>query len=182
MSYYVDYNGGTFYCHHHNFGVVVPPGAVSQGDYVEIQVTANHFGPYEIPNKFYPISSFFWLSANYTFKFPVYIIMNHYAKIRSLEDINHLYVLQTSACDSTVDGKPLLMSAVPDGAYFDFEISYCVVETNHFCSFCQVKNDTNIPEYLVASFCTYEDIAEVCFCPPSSECKKVTNKLHKKLD
>ena len=175
MSYYVDCDGGTFYCHHHNFGVVVPPGAVSQGDYVEIQVTASYFGPYELPNGFYPISSFFWLSANYTFKIPVYIIMNHYAKIRSLEDIDHLYVLRTNACDSTVDGKKLLMSVVPNGVYFDYETSYCMVATNHFCSFCQVKNDLRIPEYLVASFSTYEDIAEVCFCPPSSECMKVTS-------
>ena len=66
------------------------------------------------------------------------------------------------------------MSVVPNGVYFDYEISYCVVATNHFCSFCQVKNHIRIPEYLVASFCAYEDIAGV-LCPPSSECRKVTS-------
>ena len=176
MSYYVDYKGGIFHYQYHNIVVVVPPDSVLRRDCVEIQVTASHSGPFEISNGFYPISSYFWLSANYTFKVPVYIIMNHYAKIRSLEDIDHLYVLQTSACDSITDRKKLFMNVVPNGVYFDNEIGFCVVATNHFCSFCQVKNDIHIPEFLVASFYTYEDIAEVCFCPPSSECKKVTIK------
>ena len=177
ISYYVDNTGGTFYNQYHNFALIIPPGAVSQGECIEIQATASRFGPYQVPNGFYPISSFFWFSAHYTFKVPVYIIMSHYAKVRSLEDIEHLYVLQTSACDSVTSGKKLMMNIVPKGVYFDYETGYCVLATNHFCSFCQAKNDTSIPEYLVASFCTYKDMAEVCFCPSSSECKKVTSKL-----
>ena len=82
ITYYADHKGGLFY-HHHNFAIFVPPGAVSQGECVEIQATANHYGPYVIPDGFYPISSFFWLSADYTFKVPVYIVMGHYAKIRN---------------------------------------------------------------------------------------------------
>ena len=180
ISYYVDHTGGIFYNQYHNCTLVIPPGAVSQGDCVEIQVTASHYGPYNIPDGFYPISSFFWISADYTFKISVYLILNHYAKIRSLEDISHLYVLQTIACDSVTNGKRLEMKTVLDGVYFDYEIGYCVLVTKHFCSFCQAKDDQHIPEYLVASYYTYDDntssesyIAEVCFCPSNSECKKV---------
>ena len=72
MSYYADYSGGTFYCHYHNFVVVVPPGAISQGDYVEIQVTASHFAPYELPDEFYPISSFFGLVPITHLSFSIY--------------------------------------------------------------------------------------------------------------
>jgi len=60
VSYYVDHKGGSFY-HHCNFAIFVPPGAVSQGECVEIQATASHFGPYHVPDGFYPVSNFFGL-------------------------------------------------------------------------------------------------------------------------
>ena len=177
FSYYADYLGGVFYNQYHNFVIVIPPGAVSQGDCVEVQATANWFGPYIIPNGFYPISSYLWVSANYQFKAPVYLIMNHYAKIRSLDDVNNLHVLQTPAHDSNA---VRVMSTISDGVYFDKEVRYCVLATNHFCSYCQAKSDMHIPEYLWACYCTYIDdsvsqsyIAEVCFCPSNCDCRKV---------
>ena len=181
ISYYVDCLGGVFYNQYHNFAIVVPPGAVSQGDCVEIQATAKYYGPFIIPYRFYPISSYFWISANYEFKSQVYFIVNHYAKIRSLEDINCLHVLHKCAQDPNAVNGDLMMSEITDGVYFDIEIGYCVLATNHFCSFCQVKSLKLIPEYLLACYCTYEEsyddqgslIAEVCFCPSNSECKQV---------
>ena len=177
--YYVDYLGGVFCNQYYDFTLVIPPDAVSQGECVEIQATGANFGPYEIPQGCYPISSFLWFSANYTFKVPVYIIMSHYAKIRNLEDISHLHMLQTRESDSITSDKNLLMEVIPEGVYFDYESGYCAMATNHFCSYCEVKGDRSIPEYLVASFCSYEDddgvVFEVCFCPSTSECKKVTN-------
>ena len=184
ISYFVDHAGGVFYNQYHNFTLLVLPGAVSQGDCVEIQTTASHFGPYKIPDGFYPISSFFWINVNVNYKFaiPVYVIMNHHAKVRNLEDIDHLFVLQTNDV-SFVNGKKLSMTVVPKEFkfYFDYEIGYCVLATDHFCSFCSAKNDKHIPEYLEAHDYYYEDtsdgsyIAEVCFCPSNSECKKVTS-------
>ena len=179
ISYYVDHHGGVFYNHYHNFALVIPPGAVSQGDCVELQGTANHIGPYIIPDGFYPISSYIWVSANYMFKATVYLIMSHYAKIRSLEDIKNLHVLQKCAEDPSED---LMLRTISDGVYFDNEIGYCVLATNHFCSYCQAKSVKSIPEYLLACYSTYDvyssescaRIAEVCFCPSNSECKKVT--------
>ena len=56
ISYHVDHRGGAFYNQSHNFAIVIPPGAVAQGDCVEIQGTANYFGPYVIPDGFCPIS------------------------------------------------------------------------------------------------------------------------------
>ena len=180
ISYYVDYLGGFFYNQYHNCAIVIPPGAVSQGDCVEIQATANWFGPYIIPEGFYPISSFLWISANYRFKVPVYLIMNHYAKIRSLDDVNYLHVLQVHSHDCSVT-ENLLMSTISYGVYFDNEIRYCVLATNHFCSYCQAKGVKDIPEYLLACYCNYYDsvsqswIAEVCFCPSNTDCTKVTH-------
>ena len=179
MSYYADHLGGVFYNQYHNFAIVIPPGAVSQGDCVEIQGTANHCGPYTIPDGFYPISSYFWVSANYKFKVPVYLIMGHYAKIRSSEDVSNLHVLHKCAHDPNVT----LMNTITDGVYFDMEIGYCVLATDHFCSYCQAKSVKHIPEHLLACYSTYDEspddhgslVAEVCFCPSNSECKKVTH-------
>ena len=181
ISYYADHLGGVFYNQYHNFAVVIPPGAVSQEDCVEIQGTANYCGPYTIPDGFYPISSYFWVSADYTFKAPVYLIMSHYAKIRNLEDVSSLHVLHKCAQDPNVS----LMSTITDGVYFDIEIGYCVLATDHFCSYCQAKSVKHIPEHLLACYCTYDEspddhdhgslVAEVCFCPSNSECKKVTH-------
>ena len=180
ISYYVDNRGGTFYNQHHNFAIVIPPGAVTQGDCVEIQGTANYFSPYVIPDGFYPISSYYWVSANYVFKSPVYLIMSHYAKIGTVQDIDNLHVLHKCAHDgATVRDDDLIMGAISDGVYFDNDIGYCVLATDHFCSYCQAKDVRHIPEYLTACYCTYDEpsigslIAEVCFCPSSTECIKV---------
>ena len=177
ISYYVDHLGGVFYNRYNNFAIVIPPGAVSQGDCVEIQATADYFAPYIIPEGFYPISSYYWVSANYEFKTPIYSIMNHYAKIRSLEDIKKLHVLHKCARDLNAMNEGLI--TIPDGVYFDKEVEYCVLATDHFCTYCGAKSDEEIPEYLTACYYTYDEsssgkyIAEVAFFPSSYKCKKV---------
>ena len=176
ISYYADHKGGVFY-HHYNFAIFVPPGAVSQGQCVEIQASASHFGPYKIPIGIYPISNFIWISANYRFKIPVYVVMSHHAKIRSVEDINCLLVLQT--CDSNVVGEKYMMTKVSDGVFFDYEIGYCVLATDHFCSYSQAKDNANVPEFLTAFYFTYDvsddsHIVEVCFSKSNChDCEKV---------
>ena len=179
ISYYVDHLGGVFFNQFHNFVILIPPDAVSPGHCVEIQATASYYGP--IPDGFYPISSYFWISANYKFKSPVYFVMNHYAKIRNLEDINNLHVLHKCVQDPNIVNDDLTMTKISDGVYFDIDIGYCVLATNHFCSYCQAKSIIKISEYLLACYCAYDDesscgsyIAEVCFCPSNWECKKVT--------
>ena len=179
ISYYVDYLGGAFYNQYHNFAIVVPAGAVTQGECVEIQAAANYFGPYIIPDGLYPISSCFWISANYKFKAPVYIIMSHYAKITNLKDISKLHILQ-NCTHHLNDMNKDLMNIIPDGVYFDNENGYCVLATEHFCTYCGAKSDKDIPEYLTACYYTFNEpssgslIAEVCFFPSTYSCRKVS--------
>ena len=176
VSYYVDHNGGTFYNQDHDFAVVIPPDAVSQGDNVKIQTTASRFSQYRLPKECYPISSYFWISGCYTFKIPVYLIMGHYAKIRSLEDIDNLCVLHT--CDHDVTSKEeLVMEEVSSGVYIDYDINYCVFATDHFCSICLGKKNKSIPGKFLAFLYTRntskEQFAEVCFCPATCDCIEV---------
>ena len=178
VCYYADHNGGTFYNEDHNFAIVIPPGAISQGTIVQIQFTASRFCPDALLNGYsgyYPVSSYFWVGAQYKFSVPVYLIMAHYAVIRDPEDIKSLYLLQS--CDHALCGIERKPKLVSDGVYFDYEIDYCIVATDHFCSFCLQKNKTSIPERFSAFFYTYDTdkkhIAEVCFCPATHECRKV---------
>jgi len=109
-SYYVDHNGGTFYNTAHNFVIIIPPGAVLQGDCVQINATGSRFGPYQLPDGYHPISSFFWVSAHYTFKMPVYLILSHHASPRSVSDLRKLHAMEAcveNMC-TTTEGKLLM--------------------------------------------------------------------------
>ena len=179
MSYYVDHNGATFYNQAHNFAVIVPPGAVAHEECVEIQATASRFGPYQLPDGVLPISSFFWVSANYSFKIPVYLLLSHHASFKSIDDIHKVCALEACAqrgITYTSDGK-LLMKEMTNGVSFDSVIGYCVVSTNHFCSFCLGKNDIGVPDELLASFYMYNHKgllkAEICMCHVNKECIEV---------
>ena len=180
VSYYVDRNGGTFYNQDHDFAIVIPPDAVSQGDSVQIRATASRFSEYKLPNGCQPISSYFWISGCYTFKIPVFLIMGHCAKIRSLEDIDNLCVLHT--CDRNVSSEEeLVMEEVSSGVYFDYDINYCIFATDHFCSICLGKKNICIPGKFLAFLYVHntneEQFAEVCFCLATCDCAEVCTLL-----
>ena len=174
----VDHNGGAFYNKRHNFSFIIPPGAILQGDCVQIQATASRFGPYLLPDGYYLISSFFWISANYTFSIPVFLILSHHASLRTVTDCNRLHALE--ACSKKTfahkEGK-FNMNKLPDGVFFDYEIGYCIIATDHFCSYCLVKDDIAIPDEFYASFYTYSFQgklkAEICICHVNKECIEV---------
>ena len=177
VSYCIDHKGDISYDKDHDFAVVIPPGAVSQGDCVQVQATANRFSHYKLPDGYHPISSYFQLSAYYTFKIPVYLIMSHYAKIRNLEDIHSLCVLH--ACDHDMTSEEeLVMKKVPSGVYYDYEIGYCVFTTDHFCTICLAKENKFIPEKFSMFLYTYktneEYFLELCFCPATWDWIEVT--------
>ena len=189
VSYYVDHDGGTFYNQDHDFAIVVPPGAVSQGECIEIKTTASFLGPYQFPDECNPVSSFFWVSSNYTFKIPVYLIMSHYAVIKNVNDINSLCVLQACKYDlrSTTKEKKLMMKEILNGVYFDYKIRYCVAATTHFCSFSVQEKTKSSLSKRIRILCydyrhhnedageqTEQYITEVCFYPNSCSCSKVT--------
>jgi len=150
-SYYVDHKGGTFYNYSHNFGVIVPPDAVSEGHCVEIQATASRYGPFKLPAGCSPVSSYFWTSASYTFSSPVYLFMSHYAKFNSVEETDHMCVMHTSFGEPEIpqDGKQLMEEVSREFCYFDYSIGFCIFETNHFCSTCISKKKTSISEYFM---------------------------------
>ena len=183
--YYVDHNGGTIYNQDHDFAIIVPPGAVSQNEIVEIKATASFFGAYQFPNECHPVSSFFTISSDYTFKIPVYLIISHYAIIKNVKDLNSLCVLQAPAYMQNLsiknNEKPE-MKEVLNGVYFDRVIRYCLLAIQHFCVFSahDKSNGTLSKKFNLLCY-DYEYIhhdkeayiTEVCFCPDNCECSEV---------
>jgi len=138
--FHVDCNGGTFYHQNHDYAIVIPPGAVAQGDYVQIRATADRFAPYILPDGYHPISSFYWISAHYTFKIPVYLILSHFASAPSIEETDTFCAAEICDDDTRDLKESVVMKDISGGTYFDFDIGYCIVTTNHFCSFCLLSN------------------------------------------
>ena len=63
-----DYNGGELFIKEHAVKVTVPIGAIDKNYEVQIQAAASLFGPFIIPEDYYPISAYVWIGACYKFK------------------------------------------------------------------------------------------------------------------
>ena len=180
--FHVDCTGGTFYNQNHDFAIVIPPGAVSQGDCVQIRATADRFGPFLLQGGHYPVSSFYWINARYSFKIPVYLILSHFASAPSSEDTDTFCVAEACDNDAGYSKENVVMKNISGGTYIDFDIGYCVIATNHFCSFCLLSNRMETDRKFIALYYTYDitsphkaHVAEVCFCPLNSDCIEIRN-------
>ena len=73
---------------------------------------------------------------------------------------------------TTSEGK-LVMKKLLNGVYFDYKIGYCVIFTNHFCSYYLGKDDISIPDKFYASYYMYNSKgvlkAEICMCHVNKE-------------
>ena len=180
-TYYVNHNGGRFYnCH--DFVLIVPPGAVLQGDIVEIKATASRFGSsYQLPDGYRPMSNFYWTSANYTFYIPVYLIVGHHA---SHEASYKLHVME--ACSKSLDTThkdKLPMKELLDGVFFYHNTGYCVVSLTHFCSHCIAASRTNDVSDRFQGFCYIYRMdqllkVELCLCHANKDCIQVCLKYN----
>lgn len=182
VSYYVNHKGGTFCNQNHDFVIVVPPGAVLQGDTVEIQATASYkcFKYYQFPDKYLPVSSIFWFSADYKFKIPVYLVMGHYGSRTNSKDLHFMQACIHDLTPFSDDGK-LLMKEVKSRVCIDNKIGYCLFITDHYCSVCLGKSRKKLPDYFSAMLYTYDNedgnfIANLCFIPSNSDCRNVSKR------
>ena len=177
-SYQIDHNGASIYDAEHNFALIVPPGVISQGESITMYATTSRFGLYKLPDGYYPVSSFYWISAgHHYFNSQVYLILNHFAGARNLENM-----CVAEACDNCTGEESLVMKETSGQVYFDNDLNYCIIATNHFCSYCVLSNRKGGDKQFIALYYTYDDdttgsckvhIAEVCFCPFNANCIKV---------
>ena len=178
-SYQIDHNGASIYDAEHNFALIIPPGVISQGESITVYATTSRFGTFKLPDGYYPVSSFYWISAgHHYFNSQVYLILNHFSGARNLESMR-----VAEACDINTGEESLVMKETSGQVYFDSDINYCIIATNHFCSYCVLSKRKGGDKQFIALYYTYDDdttgshkahIAEVCFCPFNANCIKVS--------
>ena len=179
-----DNNGGELFIKEHAVKVTIPAGAIDEGCEVQIEAAASLFGPYSIPEDYYPISAYVWIGACYEFKKKLMVEMEHDIDVSEETNVTELCVM-TACEEDKVDGEnnQMLYKMHEDTCEYRYELnkSTCTFSTYHFCSKClaargKAKKARRIIMYHYLS----EDykskhgfFAEVCFCYDLQFCKEV---------
>jgi len=178
-----DYDGGVLLIEEHAVKVTVPIGAIDRFCIVQIEAAASLFGPFIIPEDYYPISAYVWVGACYEFKKQLKVEIEHNIAV-SEEITSELCIL--TACEKDIcekkDGKKLLKMH-KDTSEYQYIISDSTLTffTYHFCSKCSaIKGNVKIAKRVMMYHYLPEDyksdkefVAEVCFCYDLTFCKKV---------
>ena len=188
FTHYVDCEGGVYYYKDHDFALFIPPGAILQKDCLEIKVSSSFYGQYFMPQNYDRISSYVWVGASYNFKVPVYLVINHFVDIKSVKAIKALTAFE--ACKfyaNKNNGERAMMHEIPTN-YFDYDLRYCVISTDHFCTYClaELRSSSLCQEYnnrrvFLANYYSYKEeprnsityIAEICCLYFNNNCLKV---------
>ena len=190
FTHYVDHRGGVYYYKDHDVALFIPPGAVLQNDCVEIKVSSSFYGKFQMPQNYNRISSFVWVGAtNYVFKVPVYLIMNHFVDIKSVRNIRTLSAFEACELHSSRSDDGILMMQEVATSYFDSDLKYCIISTNHFCTYClgelqrSPAQDCDSCKTFLATYYNYDEagfdkgityIAEICCLYFNNNCFKVS--------
>ena len=180
-----DYNGGELLIKEHAVKVNVPIGAIDEDCEVQIEVAASLFGPFILPEDYYPISAYVWIGACYEFTNNLMVEMEHDIVVSQETNISELCVL-TACEEDKVDGEnnQIFYKMHEDACEYHYELnkSTCTIFTSHFCSKCLAakKGKANKPKRIIMYHYLPEDyksedefVAEVCFCYDLQFCKKV---------
>ena len=194
FSHYVGHTGGVYYYKDHDVALFIPPGAILQDEWVEINVSSSFCGEFQLPQYYDRISSFIWVSAKYEFKIPVYLIINHFVDMKSVTNIKALSAFEACELHGSGDADEILKMQEVSTSYFDTDLRYCVISTNHFCTYCLAELQTspsqkcNSHKRFLTTYYSYEEveehkmityIAEICCLYCNKNCLKVGESILK---
>ena len=184
------YDGGELIINEHAIKVTIPIGAIDEDYKVQIKVAASLFGPYIIPEGYYPISAYVWIGACYEFKKKLKVEIEHDIVLLEETNISELHVL-TACEEDKCDGadNQMLYKMHEDTCEYQYEVNKtsCTVSTSHFCSKCLAASGKAkkakrvimyhyLPEDYKSAF---EFIIEVSFCYDLKFYKEVCDYLAK---
>ena len=179
-----DNNGGELLIKEHAIKVIIPAGAIDADCEVQIEAAASLFGPYSIPEDYYPISAYVWIGACYEFKKNIMVEMEHDIVVSEETNVSELCVM-TAREEDKVDGEnnQMLYIMHKDTCKYQYELnkSTCTFFAYRFCSKClagrkKAKKAKRIImyHYLPEDYKSkHEFVAEVCFCYDLQFCKEV---------
>ena len=187
--HYVDYKGGIYYYKDHDVALFIPPGAILQDDYVEINVSTSFHAPFNVPLNYSRISSYVWIGANYDFKIPVYLVINHFLDIKSIGHNRKLTAFEACKLHRIMNSDETVVMQEIATSYFDADLQYCVISTCHFCTYCLAKLKKQDDNFVIeknlfhARYFTYQEeefqnnvsyVAEICCMYRNINCYQVS--------
>ena len=172
-----DERGGIFHSSKHQVTVVVPGGAICEGDLVELKFGATLNAPVKFSSNKILISAIYWLCMDTVLQKPLQLFLPHIASIESEEHASHLQFVKLQHLDFEET-----MSIV-EGGKFPVGESYGSIEINHFCYYCIVVDKldrSKIPsnKYYVAAMVQQQSQlgnweAHICCIPRLPTCLQV---------
>ena len=184
ISKLFDHNGGELLIKEHAVKVTIPAGAIDEDCEVQIEAAASLFGPYSIPEDYYPISAYVWIGACYEFRKTLKVEMEHDIDVSEETNVSELCVMTACEEDKVVgEYNQILFKMHEDTCEYRYELnkSTCTFFASRFCSKClaargKAKKAKRIImyHYLPEDYKSeYEFVAEVCFCYDLQFCKEV---------
>lgn len=172
-------DGGVMVIEEYGLIVTVPEGAIeSESDCIEIRAAASLFGPFDIPENCHPVSPYVWIAADYIFKKQLQIEIQHHADVTNFKDKSQFCILKASCIECNTHYSK--MDIMTTENHHDISDTVCTLFTNHFCSYCLVSKNDQMPDRIIAYHYLPEDFvsadsfrAEVCFCYDLNICKQV---------
>jgi len=181
-----DYDGGELFIKEHSVKITIPIGAIDKRYKVQIEAAASLFGPFIIPDGYYPISAYVWIGTCSEFiKKPLEVEIEH--------DITSVGINNSELCILTASVKEInsektrqkIFKMNEDTVKYQCHISYatCTVFSEHFshkilaikaykCK--EIPKRIIMYHYLPKKYKHKKQFeAEVCFCQDLTFCKQV---------
>ena len=184
------YDGGKLIISEHAVKVTIPTGAIDKGCKVQIKAAASLFGPYIIPECYYPISAYVWIGSCYEFKKKLKVEIEHDIVLLEKRNISELHVL--TACEEdkyNEENNQILYEMHKDTCEYQYKVNKttCTIFTSYFCSKClatsreaKIAKRVIMYHYLPHDYkSAYEFITEVSFCYDLKFCKEVCDYVTK---
>ena len=181
-----DHNGGVISSINGDVKIIIPKGAIKDGDLVKFHIGADVYGPFVLPSNCQTdlISPYYWIevSESYNFQKPVLIELEHFAvatnpahyELLSCEEYDESYTMRPVDC-------VLGVKLQDDRALFTYV-------TNHLCSYCLIHNHKGpVINRIIALYLKPKNFqsldhfsVEIWFSFPTSFCRRRNEELYTK--
>jgi hypothetical protein len=132
--------GVTFRAKEHDFGLIIPEGAIPAEESLTIDIGVALHGPFQFPDTLRPVSPVFWVCVHghTDFKFlkPVTVTIPHFLELEKDADVDSLGVTFLKA-DREMNLQQMFQFKHTNGLQsFETFKQFGMLHTTHFCSFC----------------------------------------------
>ena len=181
-----DHSGGILTSGDSGLKLIIPEGAIMDGDLVTLYIAIGLYGPFKLPPHCQLASPYYWISVSGSYHFykPIQVEFEHFAVVTAC-DPSHYQLLTCEDDDESYSMQPVnyeLKFRVQGN------VSLCTFHTYHFCSHCLSHNCKDPMINKIGAFFLKqrnfqsldEFTVEIWFSFPISYCMKRNEELYTK--